>query len=82
MTCLGIAAPANAARTPVPQPNRDAYMDSLRQLLPVLREHAIRSITVSSDSSGDSGSIEYADYAAPDGFDASAITLAPAAIIP
>lgn len=45
-----------------PQVEADAerlYMQNLQRLLPILREHRIRSVGVSFDGGGDSGSIDY-----------------------
>ena len=39
-----------------------AYMDNLRRILPVLREHGVRRVTVIFDGSGDSGSIDHVGY--------------------
>lgn len=39
-----------------------SYMDNLRRILPVLRENAVEHVTVRFDGSGDSGSVEEADY--------------------
>jgi hypothetical protein len=39
-----------------------SYMDNLRLLLPVLREHESGNVTVTFDGSGDSGSVDHASY--------------------
>ena len=51
------------------------YMDTLRRLFPVLLAHGVQQVTISFDGSGDNGSIQDIYYAAPDGFDAAAITI-------
>lgn len=38
------------------------YMENLRRILPVLNEHGVRTVTVSFDGSGDSGSIQGIEY--------------------
>ena len=49
------------------------YMDTLRRLLPVLREHGVTRVTVSFEGSGDNGSIEDVHYKSPDAFNAEAV---------
>lgn len=43
-------------------PRPRMYMENLRRILPVLRDHGVREVTVSFDGSGDSGSIEDVNY--------------------
>lgn len=51
------------------------YMETLRCILPVLREHAVRGVTVLFDGCGDSGSIENISYDAPAAFDGQNLTV-------
>ncbi len=53
------AAPAGGLR---PMPQERHYLQTLRSVLPVLREHGVRRVHVSFDGAGDSGSIDYVDY--------------------
>ena len=51
-------------------------METLRRLLPVLREHGVQYVEVHFDGSGDQGSIDYVDYSPRDlAFDPDAVTL-------
>lgn len=53
------AAPAGGLR---PMPQERHYLQTLRSVLPILREHGVRRVHVSFDGAGDSGSIDYVDY--------------------
>jgi hypothetical protein len=58
---LGIA-PDAAAADPQRAPCAHAYLENLQRILPLLRTHQVRTVTVSFDGSGDSGSIDEVRY--------------------
>lgn len=72
---LGIPAPSQTGTPSAPAADAHSYLDTLRRLLPLLREHAVERVIVTFDGYGDSGSIEDLHYDGPDAFDATAVRL-------
>jgi hypothetical protein len=59
---LGVKLPEPGSVTAIDSDNRELYMENLRRILPILREHGIERVVASFDGGGDSGSIHDIAY--------------------
>ena len=60
---LGIDLKKSNPSSSMPPARNYIYMENLRRILPVLRQHGIEAVTVSFNGEGDSGSIDDISYA-------------------